>query len=266
MSDPIGHDAILRTLKTAMPRFSIFEGEQSVGKWTTALWVRDRLRVPDIDYLEVKHLDMESAHGLTRFLTSAPFYAARLAVILLTGTTGAAAQNVLLATLEDLPASSLVIIVTSPDAIIPALRSRGTVFQFRTLRQEDVKQILMARHFGEATANHLASLSGGHVTTALRFANSNETKVTVIGCVRALRNRDAKALDTFSTRWTDEHTSLLTTMCTEAITGRVRIFEKDDTDTMGKRLAMKILATLRPTVRPRLVVHAQLMSVLRGEG
>ena len=264
MSEIVGHDKILDRLTLGIPPVSIFRGETSVGKWTTALWVRDRLGVVDGDLMELRSLHMEGVREAVKFLKRAPHGKQRLLIAYLGGSSWSTQAGLLLI-LEKLPPTSLVILVTPPDTLSPALQSRGEIFDFSLLSVEDVATILMRRNFGEGSAMHLAELSGGHVSTALRLMQVNDTKVTVLGAVRTLLLRDAKALDTFAGRWSDEHTELLAAMCREAISGRHTLFTQEETEALGRKLALKILTTIRPEVRPRLVVHSQLMTVLKGE-
>lgn len=264
MSEVIGHDRIIERLNRGVPSVSIFRGEKSVGKWTTALWVRDQLGISDGDFLALRFLNMENVRDATRFVKQAPFGKNRLLVVYLGGASWNI-QGALLTTLEKLPETSMVILVTPLDTLSPPLRSRGEMFDFSLLREEHVKRILMRRNFNEGTATHLAGLSGGHVDAALRFADSNETKIAVLSAVRSMLSRDAKTLDSFASRWSEEHTVLLDAMCREAIIGRAHTFTTEEIEALGRKLALKILTAIRTDVRPRLVVHSQLMTVLKGE-
>lgn len=264
MPEIVGHEQVIARLLGGIPPVSIFRGERSVGKWTTALWVKERLGVEHGDFLELTYLHMEGVREAIKFLKRAPHGKQRLLVAYVGGS-GWSVQAGLLLALENLPPTSLVILVAPPDTLSPPLQSRGEIFDFSLLSNDEVKQILMRRNFGESSAEHLASLAGGHVSNALRFTETNETKISVIGAVRALLLRDARTLDMFAGRWSDEHTSMLTAFCYEAMTRRHVLFTEEETDALGRKLAMKILGALRTEVRPRLVVHSQLMTVLKGE-
>lgn len=264
MPEIVGHDKIIARLERGIPLVSIFVGERSVGKWTTALWVRDRLDIREGDFLALKSLTADAAREATQFLKRAPFGKVRLLVANLSGASRTT-QGMLLTSLESLRPTSMVILVAPPDTLSPPLLSRGEVFEFSPLSDENVAQILMSRNFGEAKAVTLAALARGQVVNALRFAEVNDTRNTVIGAVRSLLTRDAKTLDTFASRWTDEHTELLATMCREAISGRTALFTQEEIEALGRKLALKVLTAIRPEVRPRLVVHSQLMTVLKGE-
>lgn len=264
MTEIVGHEKVIARLSEGIPPVSIFRGEKSVGKWTTALWVKERLGVVDGDLMELKFLHMEGVREAVKFLKRAPHGKQRLLIAYLGGA-GWSTQAGLLLALENLPPTSLAILITPPDTMSPALQSRGEIFDFSLLTNDEVATILRGRNFGESMAEQLASLAGGHVVNALRFTETNEIKIAVLGAVRSLLLRDAKALDTFAARWSDEHTELLATLCRETVSGRHILFTEEETGALGRKLALKILTTMRPEVRPRLVVHSQLMTVLKGE-
>ena len=264
MPEIIGHDHILRVLEGGLPRVSIFRGPYSVGKRTTAMHVAEQMDLSAADYLYVRHLDADRARSVRRFIMNTPQGERRLAVVSLANASEVA-QNILLAALESIPETSHIILIDDGDAALETVLSRGNVFLFQLLSAASVKKILMGRNFGEASAEQLAYISQGHVSDALRYASANDTKIAVLGAVRCLRDRDAKGLSSFAGRWSEDHTVLLTKLCHETLTGRSVLFEKEHAEALGKRTAMKILSVTRQDVRPRLVIHAQLMGVLRGE-
>jgi DNA polymerase III subunit delta' len=79
------------------------------------------------------------------------------------------AQNALLKTLEEPPAASTFILVTSrPDMLLPTVRSRCQRLRFGRLSPADVASILMREHgYEEADAHAAASLSDGSIGRAL---------------------------------------------------------------------------------------------------
>lgn len=266
MPRPIGHNKILKRLHKGVPQVSLFLGEESVGRWTTAEYVLKAMDIQNGDYLRIKHLNEERARDVSTFLKNAPFGAQR-AVLIYLGEASLKAQNILLPTLEALPKTSRVIMVGGLYDALPALKSRGEVFHFGLLKKKDVQEILMSRGFNEANAQHLAELSGGRMSQALQLASApgNDTTILVKAAVRAVKDRDAKTLDSLASRWSEAHSELLSAYCREAITQRLYVFTEADVEYMGRSLALQILTALKTTVRPRLVVHAQLMGVLRGE-
>jgi DNA polymerase-3 subunit delta' len=81
----------------------------------------------------------------------------------------AGAQNALLKTLEEPPASSVFILVTSrPDALLPTVRSRCSQIRFGRLRSADVAEVLERDHeYAKREALAVAASSDGSVGRAL---------------------------------------------------------------------------------------------------
>ena len=79
------------------------------------------------------------------------------------------AQNALLKTLEEPPAASTFVLVTSrPDMLLPTVRSRCQQLRFGRLSPADVASVLMRDHaYAEADAHAAASLSDGSIGLAL---------------------------------------------------------------------------------------------------
>jgi len=100
-----------------------------------------------------------------------PFEGRRRVVILDDAdTVNAEAQNALLKTLEEPPAASTFILVTSrPDMLLPTVRSRCQRLRFGRLSPADVASVLMREHaYEEADAHAAASLSDGSIGRALQ--------------------------------------------------------------------------------------------------
>lgn len=83
------------------------------------------------------------------------------------------AQNALLKTLEEPPAASTFVLVTSrPDMLLPTVRSRCQRLRFGRLSPADVAAVLMQSHeYSEADAHAAASMSDGSVGNALEGAS-----------------------------------------------------------------------------------------------
>jgi DNA polymerase-3 subunit delta' len=99
-----------------------------------------------------------------------PFEGRRRVVILDDAdTVNPEAQNALLKTLEEPPAASTFILVTSrPDMLLPTVRSRCQRLRFGRLSPADVASVLMREHGSEeADAHAAASLSDGSIGRAL---------------------------------------------------------------------------------------------------
>ena len=82
------------------------------------------------------------------------------------------AQNALLKTLEEPPAASTFVLVTSkPDVLLPTVRSRCQRLRFGRLSPADVAAVLMRDHdFAPTDAHAAASLSDGSIGAAIEGA------------------------------------------------------------------------------------------------
>jgi DNA polymerase-3 subunit delta' len=81
----------------------------------------------------------------------------------------AQAQNALLKTLEEPPAASSFILVTStPDTLLPTVRSRCPRLPFRPLDPADMAAALVARGKSEGEARAIAALADGSLGVALQ--------------------------------------------------------------------------------------------------
>ena len=107
------------------------------------------------------------------------------------------AQNALLKTLEEPPAASTFVLVTSrPDVLLPTVRSRCQRLRFGALMPGDVATVLMRDHgYTEADAHAAALLADGSIGRALEgdseaYADAREN---VAAMLRALvRNPDPR--------------------------------------------------------------------------
>jgi DNA polymerase-3 subunit delta' len=78
------------------------------------------------------------------------------------------AQDALLKTLEEPPASAILILVTAyPDTLLPTIQSRCRRLRFGPLAEHDVARVLTNRGVDPARARLLAAASGGSVGRAL---------------------------------------------------------------------------------------------------
>jgi DNA polymerase-3 subunit delta' len=78
------------------------------------------------------------------------------------------AQNALLKTLEEPPASAVFLLVTArPDALLPTVRSRCPLLRFGALGVDDIVAALVARGRTEADARTVAATAEGSIGQAL---------------------------------------------------------------------------------------------------
>ncbi len=79
-----------------------------------------------------------------------------------------AAQNALLKTLEEPPASSVFVLITArPDMLLPTVRSRCPLLRFGPLTEQEVAAVLVARGKSEAEARAAAATADGSLGQAL---------------------------------------------------------------------------------------------------
>ena len=256
----IGHEPTRQFLATTgLPRVVLFLGPASVGKWTLAEQLRRDLDIDRSTVVRVRSLTMDAARELTSLaLTHGP----RLIIIRLDGASDAA-MNVLLKALEEADGGNRFILIASGH-VLTTLMSRAQLHFFGLLSADQVKEILIERRFNPVEAERLAKASGGQVRTALALADNVDAKVVVLSALRCITERDADSLDNLAAKWTDDHTTLMARLCREAISRRWALFSEAEVDGLGRKLPLRILTALRADVRPRLVVRASLMSVLRG--
>jgi DNA polymerase-3 subunit delta' len=94
------------------------------------------------------------------------------------------AQNALLKTLEEPPASHMLILITAnPNLLLSTVRSRCRRIRFGSLSREEIIEILSCRGVSEEKARVLADLSSGSVARANDMDNPNfmEMRDRVIG-------------------------------------------------------------------------------------
>ena len=205
--DILGHEHVLRLLSQAaergtLPQSLIFAGPEGVGKHRAAValaqFLNCQARVapegahytdacgqcpsckriargvhPDVLFIAPEESGSIKTEQVRQAIESAgyrPFEGRRRVVVIdraeqivLNG------QDALLKTLEEPPAASVFVLVTStPDTLLPTVRSRCHRLRFGRLAPADVAAILKNQHdYSEADAHAAASLSDGSVGRAL---------------------------------------------------------------------------------------------------
>ncbi len=255
----IGHWNIQSSLRQSLGKVTVFQGPQSVGKWTFAEDVRKNYRIAAADVLRLHHLTVEDVETVRTFVRTPAIGAMKLVIVEVDRS--ALPQQEALAGIIDSSYATFIII---GQRVAEALTTRAQVYRFGYLSDTDVADILIQEKKLDADlARDLAVQAGGMVWPAMKLIESDdEVHKTVVAAISAMVSRDAEALDELATRWTDEATDLLTTWCSESITGRWRLFKAEEGVT-GKGLPLRILLSIEPDVRPRLVVRSQLMSILK---
>jgi DNA polymerase-3 subunit delta' len=201
--DIIGHRHLLALLGTAAVRGSlppslIFAGPEGVGKRKAAVALAQLFNCSTVDAEtndscghcaactriargvhadvlmvepgETGTIKVEQVRDVIQRSAYRPFEGRRRVVIIDDADLALGeAQNALLKTLEEPPAASTFVLVTSrPDVLLPTVRSRCQRLRFGRLAPADVAAVLMQAHgYAEADAHAAASLSDGSIGLAL---------------------------------------------------------------------------------------------------
>ena len=188
----------------------VFAGPEGIGKRTVALALAAWLHCtaggddacgecvacrqvaagshPDVLVVTIpagkKEIGVDRAREVKRFTQMRPVSGrSKLALVDDAHMLTVAAQNALLKTLEEPPASSLLILVTAnPDALLPTVRSRCQRVQFAPLAAEAVAALLCTQHGWEPdVARTVAVTADGSVGRALAlgrsFGNTGHTEL-----------------------------------------------------------------------------------------
>lgn len=257
-----GHTQILDATRTALPHVSIFSGPYSVGKWTTAEHLRWYHNVSSVDTTRVRNTTSEDVEWISSFALSAPVSSKFRLVLVDTYNLPFREQDKLVQVTEESKTSRFIFVGTS-ESFSPRLLARGVVFRFGYLTADEVFTVLTDKmNMTPSDARKYADRSGGQVYSAIRASEDNPTLSLVVQATSALRSHDEELLLSLATRWNDEATSLLVQWCHESIIGREGVFEEKDL-APDRSLPIRVLAALVEGVRPKLVVRAQLLSVLK---
>jgi hypothetical protein len=255
----IGHQPQIEEL-SRLPRVALLSGPVSVGKWRAAEYVREMHHFADTDVLRIKKLTMVAARELVDFCSIAPVGTRKLAIVSLyehsEGT-----FDVLLKCLEELPPNCHVFLEASLTTALPeTLLSRVKVVQFCALSNDQVKEILERVHGVQpGMSDRLAVLSRGTLASALQLHEDlNVHKPVVLLAVKGLREGDPEALDALADRWTADHTRLIRTWAVEALSGRWRVFNEEETGDVGELPKLVLDALTAYNVRDKLVIQSVL--------
>jgi hypothetical protein len=213
--------------------------------------------------MRVRKLSAQGVRDVIAFSEVTPVGNMRLAIIRLDGARATSLYALLKALEEPPPYMHYILVSSRAEALPEPVLTRAELHQFKYLTAEEVEQVLVQKKFNPAAAHTLSLTAGGQLYRVLEASASNETKVPVLRVLKALTERDEGALEELSQRWTNEHTDLLKVWCEEAITTRWRVFNPSESDTEGVGFPLKVYMALQPAVRPRLVLRASLMNLIR---
>jgi len=223
-----GHQRVLSLLSRSLdagtlPNSLIFSGPEGVGKRSTALALAQALNCesapagcgtcsscrriarglhPDVSVVapgEAGSIKIEQVRDVIDQAIFRPFEGRkRVTIIDNAEALVDAAQNALLKTLEEPPASSVFILVTAhPDSLLPTVRSRCSQIRFGRLSASDVAEVLEQMHkYSKREALAVAAASEGSVRRALdaRAGDTSDARDDAEALLRSARTRgDARA-------------------------------------------------------------------------
>ena len=229
LRDVIGHHAVLELISRAvdrntLPQSLIFAGPSGVGKHMTAValaqLVNCQSRVdgdacgtcpscsriarrvhPDILFIDPEESGSIKTEQVREAISASgyrPFEGRRRVIIIDQAEAMVAnGQDALLKTLEEPPAASVFVLVTSfPDLLLPTVRSRCQRLRFGRLAPGDVAAVLKDRHgFSDADAHAAASLSDGSIGRALEEASEafGDARTAALQLLQAAARTNAPA-------------------------------------------------------------------------
>ena len=229
LRDIVGHAAVLELISRAvdrntLPQSLIFAGPSGVGKHKAAValaqLVNCQSRVdgdacgtcpscsriarrvhPDILFIDPEESGSIKIDQVREAISASgyrPFEGRRRVIIIDQAEAMVAnGQDALLKTLEEPPAASVFILVTSlPDLLLPTVRSRCQRLRFGRLAPGDVAAVLKERHgFSDAEAHAAASLSDGSIGRALEEASEafGDARTAALQLLQAAARTNAPA-------------------------------------------------------------------------
>ncbi len=164
--------AIARAINCLEPQSTSEFERDSCGKCASCRRIERGVH-PDVIVIEPgenRSIKIEAVRDVIDRASYRPFEARRRVVIIDEAEALVpAAQNALLKTLEEMPAASIVVLVSSiPDALLPTVRSRCPRLRFGPLSATEVAQALVRDHgYSESDARAAAADADGSVGRAL---------------------------------------------------------------------------------------------------
>jgi hypothetical protein len=238
-------------------------GPESVGKSVAA---NDYLSQHGVTQTQEVQPTAEAMTGVIRFAGVAP--AAGLKGVLIRTDRSIEAERLgqLLRVLEEPPPWVVFLIVTSIE-LTPPVASRAERHQFGLLADAEVATVLELTGIEPRRAATLAPYGRGQVAPALALSQASGSRSAVVGVLRAIAAHDPDQAGRALREWDSDCQQLLTTWCTEAISGRWLMFGSGDVPGLSepRKLARQLLVEISRlgTATPRLIAQVALESRTR---
>lgn len=224
----IGHHEVTQILERELPAVTLLHGPPSIGKWTLTHHLATYHQVPMADHaIYPDGLHIDAVRAIKSFVATAPFGPYKLIQARLDGSTEPA-LNALLKTLEE-PPPTVRFLLTSSSPTLDTVTSRCTVFRLGLLDEDELRQILIQQGLSPAGATAAAALGRGQVKPALAARNSEPARQVVLELVRSLALHDRALFARATKNFDDDARDMLNLWLVEAITGRWRVFNAEQT-------------------------------------
>lgn len=257
----IGHTVARAHLERELPTATLLFGPASVGKWTLANHLADHHRVATIDRWQVPHgMTIDTVRLVTAYARRAPHGAFKLIQARLDAT-GKPALNALLKTLEE-PPPRVKFLLTSASKTLPTIASRCTVYELGLLSRHQLEQIYAAQGLPAAKASRAAAYAHGQVQQGYDADNADAHRNQVSTLAKALSTGDRELYDNVFRSWDTHSQIMLSTLLSECLTGRWRVFTEPDAHGLQRNRdrLLKMVAALGmfTSTRHRLVTRVAL--------
>lgn len=185
----VGHTDTINFLNRLLqerrvPHLLVFSGKSGIGKKTFAIefaknWIGSKSEIiPDLHvYSPEGKLGLhtiQSVKEMIEKLSYLPYNGGGVSIIIDDAERMlAASANALLKTIEEPPANTLIILITSSiDELIPTIRSRCQLIRFQPLKEEEVSYILQTKYqIDEKSSTSISKMARGSISRALEQLN-----------------------------------------------------------------------------------------------
>jgi hypothetical protein len=266
----VGHRDVFEAICWDLPAITLLRGPASVGKWTLAEEVLQRLSVPRHNITRIRRLTVAEARALPEWASMASIDGGRKFIIARLDGASEDAQNMLLKFLEK-PGEAVHVILAASTPVLPTIVSRSRCYSIGLLLDSQVEEILVLGGMDPAAARTSAPAGGGRVRPA-REGTDPSARSRAVAVLNALAASSAGSLETAIRSWddkikderglteADEAFRLLGVWAAEAAVGRWRTFTPDVCRGLTTGHARRVLGALMrySSASPKVSAHAAL--------